>query len=121
LLVRADGSVQVLDEGGGPPLCVFDYIGYTSVRHSLQPGEWLALVSDGFTEAMSSDGSLWGRDAMKSALQAACTSDSDVAGSGAEVLSRLARFEAGMDPTDDQTMLLLRWLGRPAPGNAAPA
>ncbi len=121
LQVRADGSVQVLDEGGGPPLCVFDYIGYTSVRHTLQPGEWLALVSDGFTEAMSSDGNLWGRDAMKSALQSACTRDGNVTASGADVLSRLARFEAGVDPTDDQTMLLLRWLGRPAQTNAAPA
>lgn len=120
LHVRADGNVQVLDGGGGPPLCVFDYVGYTSVKHTLQPGEWLALVSDGFTEAMSSDGSLWGREAMKSALQSACSGDRDVAESGAQVLARLARFEAGIDPADDQTMLLLRWLGRPAQGNAAP-
>ncbi|MCX7041295.1 MAG: SpoIIE family protein phosphatase [Gammaproteobacteria bacterium] len=121
LHVRADGSVQALDDGGGPPLCVFDYIGYTSVKKDLQPGDWLALVSDGFTEAMSSDGSLWGRDAMKSALQAACAGSNDVAGSGAQVLSQLSRFEAGIDPADDQTMLLLRWLGRPAQGKATPA
>ena len=120
LHVRADGNVQALDGGGGPPLCVFDYIGYTSVKHALQPGEWLALVSDGFTEAMSSDGSLRGREAMKSALQSACSDDRDVAESGAQVLARRARFVAGIDPADDQTMLLLRWLGRPAQGNAAP-
>lgn len=113
LLVRNDGSVQVLDEGGGPPLCVFDYIGYTSTGVNLQPGEWLALASDGVTEAMAADGSLFGRERLKALLEGATQGRQGVEELGASVLAQVDRFEQGVDAADDQTLLLLRWNGRP--------
>ncbi len=111
MLVRADGQVQVLDQGGGPPLCVFDYIGYDSASVALQPGDALALVSDGITEAMSPDGSLFGRVALSAVLRDASRAGGDVQDMGNQVLGQVAVFEAGVDPADDQTLLVLRWVG----------
>ena len=111
MLVRADGSIAVLDAGGGPPLCLFDFIGYDNASVLLQPGDALALVSDGLTEAMSPDGSLFGRNALAAALEAASVAGNDVQAIGQHVLAAVAEFEAGVDPADDQTVLVLRWFG----------
>ncbi len=115
MLLRTDGSVEVIDEGGGPPLCVFDYIAYRSASVSLQPGDCLAMVSDGMTEAMSADGDLFGRAALGTALQDASRHQATVQQIGQRLLGRVAEFEAGVDPADDQTLLVLRWTGPSAP------
>jgi serine phosphatase RsbU (regulator of sigma subunit) len=111
LMVRTDGSVQVLDEGGGPPLCVLEDASYLSASVSMQPGEWLALTSDGITEAMSPDGDLFGREALRALLRATDETSGSAEALGRLVLRRVAEFEAGVDPVDDQTLLLLRWRG----------
>ncbi len=118
LLVRADGSVQVMDEGGGPPLCALEDAAYLSAGFSMQPGEWLALSSDGITEAMSPDGDLFGRDALRALLRATRHADGSAEVLGRYLLGQVADFEAGVDQVDDQTLLLLRWLG-PASSRAA--
>ena len=109
LLIGNDGSVQVLDEGGGPPLCAFDGYTRTTAEARLQPGDLLALVSDGITEAMSASSQLYGREALKLSLQPARGSIADI---GQHVLNAVKAFEQGSDPADDQTLLLLRWRGR---------
>ena len=112
LMVCADGSVQVLDEGGGPPMCVLEDASYLSASVSMRPGEWLALTSDGITEAMSPDGDLFGREALRALLRATPATNGSAEALGRLVLRRVAEFEAGVDPVDDQTLLLLRWQGR---------
>ncbi|MBP8098599.1 MAG: CHASE2 domain-containing protein [Arenimonas sp.] len=112
LMVCADGSVKILDEGGGPPMCVLEDASYLSASASMQPGEWLALSSDGITEAMSPDGDLFGREALRALLRATPETNASAEVLGRLVLKRVAEFEAGVDPVDDQTLLLLRWQGR---------
>lgn len=111
LLMRSDGSVLTLDDGGGPPLCVLESAAYTSAEVQLQRGEWLAMVSDGITEAMSAAGTLFGRNALSAQLQSAQLSHGELAGRARHVLEQVAEFESGVDSTDDQTLVLLRWLG----------
>ena len=109
MLVPATGDVAVLDEGGGPPLCVFDFAVYTSSSLQLNPGDGLALVSDGITESLSPAGKLFGREALKTLLQSIPGSSADEL--GRQLLARVAQFEDGTEPADDQTLLILRWTG----------
>jgi phosphoserine phosphatase RsbU/P len=51
LLVRADGSVEMLDGGGGFPLGMFAKAQYEEARITFGPGDSLMLYSDGLTEA----------------------------------------------------------------------
>jgi sigma-B regulation protein RsbU (phosphoserine phosphatase) len=118
LLVRADDSVQVLDEGGGPPLCALEDASYLRASVQLQPGDWVALLSDGITESMSPDGDLFGREAVRSLLRSTDQKGSSAEFLGRHLLERVAEFEAGVDQVDDQTLLLLHWLG-PLPGGGA--
>jgi serine phosphatase RsbU (regulator of sigma subunit)/CHASE2 domain-containing sensor protein len=119
LVLRRDGRVEAHEEGGGPPLCVVDYARYASASLVLAPGDGLALVSDGLTEASSPGGELFGRERLQALLagewQGPETTPVDAVGAG--VLHGVAAFEAGNDPDDDQTLLLLRWCG-PATENA---
>ncbi len=47
-----DGSVQALEEVGGPPLGLFDDLEYEQTTLALKPGDILAFYTDGITEAM---------------------------------------------------------------------
>jgi serine phosphatase RsbU (regulator of sigma subunit)/CHASE2 domain-containing sensor protein len=113
LLIAASGEVKVLDEGGGPPLCVFDFARYTSTTVQLARGDGLALVSDGITECLSPAGKLFGREALKALLQSIPGNSAD--GLGQQLMARVAEFECGAEPSDDQTLLVLRWLSPKAP------
>lgn len=114
LVLRAGGGVEALDAGGGPPLCVFEFARYASARLQLAPGDALALVSDGLTEAAAPDGRLLGRARLQAMLGELLPGTPPLEGAGAEVLHGVAAFEGGADPGDDQTLLLLRWNGPPA-------
>jgi sigma-B regulation protein RsbU (phosphoserine phosphatase) len=109
LLRRADGRVLVLDEGGGPPLCVAEFAGYRGAKAQLAAGDVLVLASDGLTEATDPEGALFGRGALRECVAAADGGDVDAL--GRSILGAIAAFEAGAEPGDDQTLLLLRWNG----------
>ena len=61
---------------------------------------------------MSPDGNLFGREALKALLQAAIQGDGCIGDRARSVLQKVAAFENGADPVDDQTLLLLQWHGR---------
>lgn len=118
LLLRANGAVEAHDAGGGPPLCVFEFARYAKASLVLSPGDGLALVSDGLTEAAAPDGALLGRPRLQAMLQDLLEgAPAPLEAAGAEVLHRIADFEGGADPGDDQTLLLLRWNGPAAPAS----
>jgi phosphoserine phosphatase RsbU/P len=50
VIVRANGAVESLD-GGGPPLGILSIANYAEYRAKLEPGDVLAIYSDGVTEA----------------------------------------------------------------------
>ena len=52
IIVRADGSYETLD-GGGPVMGIFGQYRYPQASAQLNPGDLLALYSDGITEACS--------------------------------------------------------------------
>lgn len=112
LVLRAGGEVEAHDAGGGPPLCVFEYARYASATLLLERGDGLALVSDGLTEATAPDGALLGRARLQALLASQLHGPpAPLEAAGAELLHAVEAFEAGADPGDDQTLLLLRWRG----------
>jgi len=88
---------------------VEDYI-YPSGRAQLQRGQWLAVVTDGATEAMNPRREFFGTERLRTAL--GWMGDH---AEPAELVQRLRddvlRFADGAEPADDLTLLALRWDG----------
>jgi CHASE2 domain-containing sensor protein/serine phosphatase RsbU (regulator of sigma subunit) len=106
----AAGAPQRFGVSGGPPLCVVDDFAYPTWKRALTPGEWLCVVTDGVTEAMSP-----ARDFFTIERLDATLSDMPRGIAPAALIARLhadvTRFAAGAEAADDLTVLVLRWSG----------
>lgn len=109
LLLRA-GSVSPLALEGGPPLCAIDGFPYVAEPLALQPGDGLLLVSDGVTEAQSPVGDFFGH-ARLAAVLAALGADWTPAIACSALANAVRDFEGGGEPSDDLTILAMRWRG----------
>ncbi len=113
LLRAGEAPLSVLGEGG-PPLCVADEFPYQTEVRRLMPGDLLCLTTDGVTEAMTADGALMGRNVVERVL--APTTATASARQVTELLqAAVATFVAGAEPSDDLTILMLRWQGPTLP------
>ncbi len=63
LLLRANGDVQFIGDGG-LPIGLVDYVDYDQHEFRMQSGDRLLLYSDGFTEAVMKDGEMLGDDGL---------------------------------------------------------
>ncbi|MDP7030215.1 MAG: SpoIIE family protein phosphatase [Phycisphaerales bacterium] len=109
LLLRADGSVEELD-ADVPPLGVLDHLPLEGVREvSLNPGDLLAIPTDGIFEAMDEHGQMYGTDRLIDMLRA------DPVGSLEATLEHLRsdieRFRDDQPPQDDRSILAIRRTG----------
>jgi sigma-B regulation protein RsbU (phosphoserine phosphatase) len=82
---------------------------YVSGRLRLQPGETVLVFTDGVTEAANLKEELFSEERLEAALR-------EAGGCGSAALIRSATqavrdFVAGALPSDDITMLAVRWLG----------
>ena len=80
---------------------------YESARARLDPGDCLVVFTDGVNEAMSAEGVLLGRDALRELL-ASLDRRASAEDMGRAVLRRVLHFEVGSKPTDDLTVFVLR-------------
>jgi len=113
LLIGRDGRARILNDGGGPPICVMADFPYEIAGAACAPDDLIVLTSDGITEAMNPGGELYGRDRLQALLQSPALFASDVGAIGRELLANVQSFEAGAEPADDQTVLVVRWRGKP--------
>ncbi|KAA3621346.1 MAG: fused response regulator/phosphatase [Proteobacteria bacterium] len=67
LLLRRDGQVRELGDGG-MPVAMLDFASYESFGVTLQPGDRLILYSDGVTECASQSGELYGEERFRAFL-----------------------------------------------------
>jgi serine phosphatase RsbU (regulator of sigma subunit) len=106
LLVGVDGGVAIRKLDGGPPFCIVDFP-YPDETMKLAPGETLVLISDGVSEALDQTDALFGHDRLVAALKGKTNATEMV-----EAIRVAVRdFEAGRDPTDDLTVMAVRYLG----------
>ena len=108
LIVNADGA-RLLEEGGGPPLCVMDDFVFTSAETHLARNDLLVLVTDGVTEALDPKDNLYGRERLNRTLRAHVTADATavIAALRADVLT----FADGTELPDDLAVVAVRYLG----------
>lgn len=92
---------------GGPPLGIVPY-DYPVEQIALSPGDSLILVTDGITEAQDKDGNLFGRQRLLDRVDAGRQSAAAV---GDALRDAVRAFEDGIEPTDDLTVMVLRYLG----------
>jgi adenylate cyclase len=109
-LLREGDEPHSLEGVGGPPLCIVKNFDYPEERCQLQPGDMLCVITDGITEAMTKQGEVMGRARARDVLAGLPPGAS--AGAAAKALHDAAdAFAAGAEPSDDLTILAVRWHG----------
>lgn len=107
LILRADGSVEFVGQGGLPIGLVPD-ARYDRVPFALQRGDILLIYSDGFTEAVLKAGGMLGEDGLVDLFRASAAN-----ASGEEVLQdlfwRLSQMLDAPDLGDDVSAAMLEF------------
>ena len=103
LLIRADGSVTRLSEGG-MVLGIFPENAYEQAELPLAPGDRLLFYTDGITEARSPDGEEYGEDRLASSAASARHQPVDV--SKDALLAEVNAFTGGRFD-DDATLIVV--------------
>jgi len=111
MLLR-NGEAAPIAQEHGPALGVSDGVTYPANRLTLQPGDLLALYTDGVDEAFNPDHQMFGHDRLAKTLAAHATGD--VRASGENVLDAVKTFASGASQSDDITIVLLKWEGAPS-------
>jgi len=110
ILVRAGGEISSLEKTNGIGLCLRPEHLYESRTIDLAPGDGVFLYTDGVTEAVSADGSMFGDDRLAKSLESAAGLDS------LSIIESVIRdvhvFSEGVDQSDDITTLALRYVGQ---------
>lgn len=112
LVVSASG-VRTL-EGSGMPVGLFGAAPYTDEETQLQPGDVLVTFSDGVTEALNTAGEEYSEARLIEEVQKYRTAP--LGDFLQAVITSVQAFAAGAQQSDDVTVLVLRYLGPPAPG-----
>jgi serine phosphatase RsbU (regulator of sigma subunit) len=110
ILLRAGEPPQSVNGEGGPPLCIVEDFQYMTEVIRLQPDDVLCITTDGITEAMNGSGALLGRERTEAAL-AAMPPDASAQAITDGLQAAVAKFVAGAEPSDDLTILTVRWRG----------
>ncbi len=96
------GVVESLDGGRGLPLGLFADETYEDSSLDLAPGDQITFYTDGITEAVAADGSMYGLDRLD-AILSRC--GGDATGLVADVVADVRAFTGDVPPADDQTLL----------------
>jgi len=107
LHIQADGAITTHKLDGGPPFCILDFP-YPEEPMRLAPGETLLLLSDGVTEALNGSRALFGHERLLAAVQGKTGATAMIEA----VRDAVRAFEDGTDPTDDLTLMAVRYVGR---------
>lgn len=109
-IIRRDGQLLRIDLEAiaGPPLCAAGGYPFSSACTQLQAGDLLCLFTDGVTEA--TDGrTMFGLERLLSEM--GTLQPRDLHAAAGALRNAVRQFEAGHPPSDDLTLLLLRWDG----------
>jgi serine phosphatase RsbU (regulator of sigma subunit) len=106
LLIRK-GSVSDLYTQGSLPIGILEDAQVAAAQTRLDPGDTLVLFTDGVTEAQDPDGDLLETRRLREFV--ADASDRPVEELLDTMLSRVDQFTRGAEPSDDVTLLILRY------------
>ncbi len=128
ILNTATGELEYVNAGHNPPYLInssgiktveltrgtvlggIEHFNYRSLKMQLAPGDILYLYTDGVTEAFNRKGELYGDDRLEEVLKANLqTGQTEIV---KIVLTEVAAFAAGFPPSDDITMMAIKFMGR---------
>lgn len=107
LLLRADGE-EVWLKSTGTPLGLLEGLPYTDTTFSLDPGDCLALFSDGVTEAQNEAGEEFGEARLCDIVRSSAKESAEVVVS--RIFDAIDRFAGTAPQFDDITVLVLKKL-----------
>ena len=111
-VVRANGTgIVELREGGGLPLALFDFAQYETALLQMEPGDCLVMFTDGVTEAMNHSHECYGEERLEPLLKLQTPANS-VKEIVEAVVAGAQTFANGAPPSDDITVLGIRYLGQ---------
>ncbi|MBZ5646918.1 MAG: GAF domain-containing protein [Acidobacteriia bacterium] len=90
----------------GLPLGLFADAEHDEVTIRPDSGDVFLFFSDGITDALSSDGDLFGRQRVEEIVQANCERSADEIVTA--IFKAVAEHAAGLDPFDDQTIVAIK-------------
>ncbi|MDJ0878875.1 MAG: SpoIIE family protein phosphatase [Halieaceae bacterium] len=108
-LMRAGGDMERLDKRHGPVIGAMEGIAYGEDSATLAPADLLYLYTDGVTEAMDIEGSLYGEDRLRDRL-----ADADYPAAQDAVqdtVDDVWRFQGDASQADDITIMSVRYHG----------
>ncbi|WP_149243797.1 SpoIIE family protein phosphatase [Dyadobacter sp. 32] len=115
LIIRADGTTELVKKEGGMALCFDSTFEYTSKTLQLNPGDKFVLYTDGVTDANNLAGARYGLHYLQDFFTTGEGSEQKTAKQMNEVtLASLVDFIGAANQFDDITMLSLSYLGNPA-------
>lgn len=110
LFRRAEGTCFEFAMVGGPPLCIVDDLSYPVEPVTLAPGDMLLISTDGASEATGPDGAHFGRLRILDCL-AQVPAPATATAAVTALAAAVEAFRAGAEPSDDLTVLALRYRG----------
>jgi serine phosphatase RsbU (regulator of sigma subunit)/anti-sigma regulatory factor (Ser/Thr protein kinase) len=105
--VNASG-VTWIEDVHGPMVGPIPGVEYEQTSLALAEGEMLVVFSDGVTEAMSPDGTLYGEQRLAELLDGRADQDADAV--TGNVVDDVIAWEAGSERSDDVTVMVMRFL-----------
>jgi phosphoserine phosphatase RsbU/P len=99
------GKVEAL-ESTGLPLGLFPDAEYDEISLRPDPGDVFIFFSDGITDAVSSDGDLFGRSRIEEIVEASCTDSANEIVTA--IFEAVTEHAAGVEPFDDQTVVAIK-------------
>ncbi|TFV91703.1 serine/threonine-protein phosphatase [Blastococcus sp. CT_GayMR20] len=118
LLLRQGRVVKELSDGRRIPFGL-DPGGLTVAEEILEPGDWLALYTDGITEARDQDGNWFGEQRLREYLTRAIAAGQPPPETVRRLTQAVLDHQGGL-LQDDATVLLARWTQLEHPDSAAP-
>ncbi len=109
-VVRGGAAPEELAMEGGLPLCTLPGYVYPLEHVTLAPGDGLVFITDGVREAQDGAGRFFG-SARTRDLLAGWQPGEAAQALTARLVADVRAFEAGTPPSDDLTVLALRWRG----------
>jgi len=116
IFFRQDDEAAVLDQPHGPALGLFPGEQFPTSKITMKPGDVLFTFTDGITEALDKEGSLFSKERLLEEVKHLRRPKVDDLVNG--VYRAVKSFARGTDQADDITLLALKLAGKRSPGQA---
>jgi adenylate cyclase len=117
ILLRVNEPPRSLNRTGGPPLCVKEDFPYTFDRLQLRPEDVLVMITDGVTEAQDSAQNFYGLSRVLTYLTTMKERQRHAADACQGIYEDVKRFSQGLPPSDDITIVAVRFMAPEIPAS----